>query len=248
MMKFAIFAVLIALSQGLPTGRDVDIRSRQDKDLFLNDMRFPEGFNIHTGIIGDQYRWPNREVVYELDGAFSQDERNVIAQGMNEISSKTCIRFRQRNGDGNFVFIERGGPGSGCWSYVGRLGGRQVLNLQAPQPGQGHCVWSGTVAHELIHAIGYYHEQSRPDRDDFVTINWGNIPSDVAYNFDKFNYGEVDTFNVPYDYSSIMHYDAYAFAIDTRTPTIIPRQSGVRLGNDVLTDYDARKINNMYRC
>ncbi|CAG7785757.1 unnamed protein product [Allacma fusca] len=195
MMKLAFLAVFIALSQGLPTGRDMDIdtRSRQDKDLFLNDMRFPEGFAPQSGIIGDRYRWPNREVVYEIDGRFNNDERNVILQGMNEISSRTCIRFRQRNGDGNFVFLERGGPGSGCWSYVGQQGGRQVLNLQAPEPGQGHCVWSGTVAHELIHAIGYYHEQSRPDRDDFVAINWSNIPGDVAYNFDKFNWGEENS-------------------------------------------------------
>ena len=97
---------------------------------------------------------------------------------MNAISSRTCIRFRQRNGDNDHVYIQRGSVNSGCWSYVGRTGGRQILNLQVPEyPGAAHCVWTGTVSHELIHAIGYYHEQSRPDRDDFVEINWNNIPS-----------------------------------------------------------------------
>ena len=100
---------------------------------------------------------------------------------MNAISSRTCIRFRQRNGDADYVYIQRGSVNSGCWSYVGRVGGGQILNLQVPEyPGAAHCVWTGTVSHELIHAIGYYHEQSRPDRDDFVEINWSNIPTGLG--------------------------------------------------------------------
>ena len=72
--------------------------------------------------------------------------------------------------------------------------------------------------------------------------------SDVAYNFDKFTWGEVDGFGVGYDYGSIMHYDAYAFAINPGVPTIIPRQAGAVLGGDALTNSDAQKINNMYQC
>ena len=51
------------------------------------------------------------------------------------------------------------GDDSGCWSFVGRQGGRQVLNLQ-----RSGCVRPGTVEHEMLHALGTYHEQSRPDR------------------------------------------------------------------------------------
>ena len=89
---------------------------------------------------------------------------------MSEISSKTCITFTERANQLDYVYIHR--ETSGCWSYVGRLGGRQELNLQSPS-----CVTMGIAAHELIHAIGFYHEHSRTDRDDYIAVNWDNIKS-----------------------------------------------------------------------
>lgn len=62
---------------------------------------------------------------------------------------------------------------SGCWSSVGRIGGEQVVNLQAP----GCVTKKGTVIHELMHAAGFTHEQNRAERDNHVIIKWGNIRS-----------------------------------------------------------------------
>jgi hypothetical protein len=98
----------------------------------------------------------------------------VIQAGLDDITAKTCIRFQTRTSESDYVFVVRGDSVSGCWSYVGRIGGRQELNLQVATSG-GHCIWHHVVSHEFIHAIGYYHEQSRTDRDDFVNINWDNI-------------------------------------------------------------------------
>lgn len=50
------------------------------------------------------------------------------------------------------------------------VGGVQQMSLQTPA-----CMWSGVASHELMHALGFVHEQSRSDRDRYVNILWDNI-------------------------------------------------------------------------
>jgi astacin len=64
----------------------------------------------------------------------------------------------------------------------------------------------GLPMHELGHAIGLFHEQSRPDRDDTVTINWNNIYPSYYPQFEEANLTEAQTYGVPYDVGSLMHY------------------------------------------
>ena len=63
--------------------------------------------------------------------------------------------------------------------------------------------------HEIGHAIGFVHEQSRPDRDKYVTIHHENIEPYMENNFKKMDFTEVDTQEIPYDYSSMMHYGSH---------------------------------------
>jgi hypothetical protein len=59
-----------------------------------------------------------------------------------------------------------------CWSYLGKVTDNGAQDLSLENPG---CVYEGTAIHELLHALGHVHEHNRPDRDEWVRINWGNI-------------------------------------------------------------------------
>ena len=69
--------------------------------------------------------------------------------------------------------------------------------------------------------LGYLHEQSRTDRDKYVEIKWDNIPEKWKYAFKICK--DCDLQDLPYDIGSIMQYHAWSFAIDTKKPTIVPK-------------------------
>jgi len=66
--------------------------------------------------------------------------------------------------------------------------------------------------HELLHALGFYHQQSATERDEYVKINWENILDGHAHNFNKYARTHITNFGVEYDYQSVMHYSSRAFS------------------------------------
>ncbi|KAI5719885.1 hypothetical protein M8J76_016375 [Diaphorina citri] len=160
---------------------------------------------------------------------------------MEEYHIHTCIKFRPyRKSDADFIILRSDKPG--CWSHVGRKDGGQVINLQ---PG---CLRSGTIAHELLHAIGFRHQQSASDRDDYVTIVWNNIREGTERNFKKYPPSEITDFGVGYDFDSVMHYSRKAFS-KNGDDTIVPHDPTVEIGQRVgLSEKDILKANRMYKC
>ncbi|KAM4602454.1 high choriolytic enzyme 1-like [Polymixia lowei] len=178
-------------------------------------------------------------IPYTVSSAFSNWERKTIEKAMQSFHRSTCIRFVPRKNQYDYISIENR---DGCFSSLGKAGGRQVLSINR----QG-CLFHGIIQHEIIHALGFQHEQTRSDRDRYVRINWENINPQMAYNFYKGNTNNLDT---PYDYSSIMHYGRTAFSIqygkDSITPIPNPRvQIGQRRG---MSRTDILRINRLYRC
>lgn len=148
--------------------------------------------------------------------------------------------------DGHFPF--QGDP-LGCWSYVGRLSGKQELNLEVYAIESG-CFRLATIMHEFMHALGFYHMQSTHDRDDYVEIKWDNIWPGAELNFDKYESDIVSDFDIKYDYSSVMHYGSDGFSSNGE-PTIVTNDPayqhviGQRVG---LSRRDIEKMNRMYEC
>ena len=77
----------------------------------------------------------------------------------------------------------------------------------------------GTVEHEFLHALGVHHEQNRPDRDQYVDILWDNMNPKWKSQFSRRDSSEVLGYG-PYDYGSVMHYGAGAFATSNGLRTI----------------------------
>ena len=103
--------------------------------------------------------------------------------------------------------------------------------------------------HEVGHAIGFFHEQSRPDRDDYIDINYENIIPGAASQFKKLTYDDVDSLGVGYDYNSIMHYDHNLFAYSYELSTIEAKDPSISVGSDrALSVLDIEQTNRLYQC
>ncbi|XP_008281234.1 low choriolytic enzyme-like [Stegastes partitus] len=188
--------------------------------------------------------WPKSangkvEIKYTISNKYDRSERNAIIRAMRDFESQTCIRFIPRKrGERIYLSIE---PRYGCFSMLGRIGDRQVVSLQ-----RFGCIDHGIIQHELMHAIGFHHEHTRSDRDQYVKIHWENLDDYVKNNFHK---KDTNNLNLPYDYSSIMHYGRTAFGrFGSQTITPIPDPS-VPIGQRAaMSEVDILRVNLLYKC
>lgn len=166
------------------------------------------------GIAIDNRAWPNRTVIYEFHSSLTDNTagdattRTEVTTAMTEWTKLTGINFKVRNNESAYLSVRE--ASSGCNSEVGYDGTVQVMNLASS------CT-QGNVRHEVGHAIGLRHEQSRCDRDTFLNIYFTNIVDGTANtNFSLLCNGNTDY--GAYDRGSIMQYSSFTGnppAIDT---------------------------------
>ncbi|KAK5853156.1 hypothetical protein PBY51_006971 [Eleginops maclovinus] len=187
--------------------------------------------------------WPksangNVEVPYILSSKYDQSEKNTIVNAMKDIEYNTCVRYVPRARQTAYLDIE---PRYGCATTPGYLGDKQTVSLQ-----RFGCISHGIIQHELLHTLGFYHEHTRSDRNQYVKINWDNV---IEFFKPQFRQMDTKNLNTSYDYTSIMHYARRSLGkFNSETITPIPDAS-VPIGKSRrLSDIDIVRINRLYKC
>jgi astacin len=192
-------------------------------------------------INGSTYRWPSGVMPYVIDPSFDPLQQQTILDAMSHIVNTVGgVKFKPRTTESNYVvFLVH--P-SVCNSPPGRQGGGQVINLTSG------CAYNmGKVAHEILHSAGMWHEQSRCDRDSYVSINLNNVLSKDHHNFDKkCPWAHSSVFE--YSEGSIMHYGAYDGSYNGQPVITSKRGLGHLMGQRTgLAQSDVNTLNYIYR-
>ncbi|XP_060598571.1 low choriolytic enzyme-like [Ruditapes philippinarum] len=189
-------------------------------------------------------RWP-REIPFEIGDGIDELQELTIHRAIRIWEQFSCLHFyNDKQAYDRFVFQR--GYNNLCASRVGMHQGPQIITLGK------NCFKPNIVIHEIGHALGFYHEHTRWDRDKYIKIHYGNIEPGHNKDFVEEEEENAD-FEYEYDYLSIMHYGQYFFSknvsgklitIETTDPKFQSRIGKVK--HPSFQDY--KTLNAMYKC
>ena len=211
-------------------------------DELSRALREPAGdVRPKTFTIGYQANlWPRAASgVFEIPYTIAADPNGKVPPAIAAFNATFSgfMQFVARTTQADYVEFSLSLPDSApaCSSSLGRVGGKQML------VGPPTCA-TGTLLHEMGHAIGLLHEQSRPDRDQYLVFQ----PQNVAKSFRsasalaRFNRKAV----APYDFGSIMHYGDFDFSTNGQ-PSNVTMPSGIEIGQR--REYSAADVDTVRR-
>ncbi len=191
-----------------------------------------------------QYLWPKVGGQYQVPYLIAAGSGNVtnLNNAITQFNRTfSTIKFVARTTQADYVnfYFDPNYNNAQCEANVGRVGGAQQVG------GAGGSVNPCTVStllHEMGHVIGLWHEQSRPDRNTYISVNYGNVIKGSFYNYTQL----YDNAQEPtlFDYASVMEYPAFAFSRNG-APVIESIPAGIPLSN--LSGYSAADIDGIER-
>ena len=160
--------------------------------------------------IAAQRLWDGGRVPYMIEAGLPN--REEVQKAVDYFNQNTVVRMTPFRGEPDFVIFKKGDEH--CYSYLGRQGGGQPIVLS------DKCKM-GEIMHEIMHVLGFFHEQSRFDRDEYLQINWENIDPKYENQFHKVpEILMTPILATEFDYTSIMLYPENAFSVDGESITM----------------------------
>lgn len=227
-------------------------------NIIINQVTIDDGLLIAHGdiIVGgehdlDEYQsgqkvlklqrpalWTKATIPYIIDSDLSYTKVFII-EAINSFHEKTSLKFIKRKNEENFIRFKLGS--NNCYSHVGMLGGEQFISLSP-------ACETKEITHELIHSLGFLHEQNRPDRDKYLKVLWENIDKINHLQFQKISNKFLDLSRYPFDYDSIMLYGSNFFSKYPDDYSIV-RKDGTALDErpNSPSYKDWKKINSIYK-
>ena len=187
-----------------------------DSDILI---KVDNGIIAKGTLTNDGGLWPNNIVYYSFDG-LSTANQNRMKEAFAHWEARTQFTFVARTNQSNYISIND--DSSSCSSNIGMIGGEQIMNI-------GGCSLTGSIIHEIGHAVGLQHEHQRSDRDDYITVStntggYGILDGEV--------YG-------PFDFDSIMIYSSSIYMRTLSGGTWSAQR-------DMLSVHDVRAIEHYY--
>lgn len=153
------------------------------------------------------YYWPGNTIPYTVEGNASF--KDSVKDSLDDLHARSGVTFVPRTNQSDYVAYIGVDTEDYCGlSYVGLAGGKQEIEISIASTLD--CVNRSVIEHESLHALGFWHEQSRPDRDDFIRVLFANVLPGYEDQFDLLPTEADGVGN--YDFASVMHYTRKAFS------------------------------------
>ncbi|XP_072934724.1 uncharacterized protein [Epargyreus clarus] len=192
--------------------------------------------------------WTHGIVPFFIDSnTYDSHLSEIIIKAFDYFEKATCIRLqrlRERPTDKNSLQNVQ-------WLYITNPSGiRQCVHSNERKENKGvqmvvfgyDCLSLGEILHEIMHILGFSHEHTRPDRDQYITILWDNIKPGYKKYFEVRSNDPL--LSLPYDYSSVLHYPSRAFSKNGQVTILTP---GVKVGQrEALSDVDITKVTTIF--
>ncbi|MEO5970948.1 MAG: M12 family metallopeptidase [Bdellovibrionia bacterium] len=182
--------------------------------------------------------WDKPEIPYVISPDLVNPGR--VEKALDYLKQHTGVRFVPYSNQPDAIAFE---PGlEHCYSLLGRAGGMQPIKLADGCQTQ-------EILHEIMHALGFIHQQSRQDRDQFIDVLWSNIEQKYWSQYsivpESFMEGER---GFAFDYTSVMLYQPNAFAIRPDVSTMKTKGADIiNPSQDGISEGDIRRINRLFK-